>query len=196
MPASRRVVAGWRRLGAQHGVTICFVWAVAEATVWPVIPDIALFLLILATPRKTLNFLGATVAGTTLGGVITLLVAFAAPQFALHAVLAVPLVHEQSVPTVQAHLQDWSLPHAFLFQPWSGIPFKLWAVLAVAAGHQPLTIAPFFVVGRALRFAAVSLVAATLGRLLERRLPDLAVPLAILFGPAGVYTFYRIAIAG
>jgi hypothetical protein len=99
------------------------------------------------------------------------------------------------MPAVQAHLHDWSLLHAFLFQPWSGIPFKLWAVLAVAAGHQPLTVVPFFVLGRALRFGAVSLVAAALGRLLERRLPDLAVPLAILFGPAGMYGFYRIAIA-
>jgi len=138
----------------------------------------------------------ATVAGATVGGAITLFAASIAPDSALQAVLHVPLVHARSVSTVQTYLRAHSLIQAFFYQPWSGIPFKLWAVLAVVGGHQPLTVIPFFVIGRTLRFAAAAVLAASFGLLLNRRLADIALPMILVCGPSAAYLFYAIAIAG
>ena len=71
----------WRHLAScSAGVAVCFVWAFGEATVWPVIPDVALFLLIVAVPRRAPRLLLATVAGATVGGAVTLVMAALAPQ--------------------------------------------------------------------------------------------------------------------
>lgn len=197
LPASRALADRWRRVaGGRSGVATCFLWAVGEATVWPVIPDVALFLLVLAAPRRAPWLLVATVAGATVGGTITVFASSVAPDAAMNAVLHMPLVHVRSVATVEAYLRDHSLVEAFFYQPWSGLPFKLWAVLAVSGGHQPLSVVPVFVAGRTLRFAAATGLAALFGRLVERRLPDIALPLLFVCGPSAAYLFYVVAVAG
>jgi len=194
---SRSLTDRWRGVAyGGAGVAICFLWAVGEATVWPIIPDVALFLLALAAPRRAPRLLLATAAGAAVGGVATVLTAWLAPPLALAVVMRVPLVHSTSVPIVVAHLQRDALLHAFLYQPWSGIPFKLWAVLGVTGGHPPLAIIPCFIIGRSLRFLSVAATAAAVGRLLELHLRDIAIPLLAVFGPSGAYLFYRVAIAG
>jgi membrane protein YqaA with SNARE-associated domain len=196
-PASQAVAGAWRRLAlGRTGPTICFLWAVGEATVWPVIPDVALFALLLAAPRRAPRLLLATTAGACIGGVITVAAATLAPHAALTVVTHVPLVHPRSIPVVESHLATQPLPLAFLYQPWSGIPFKLWAVLATTGGYAPLAVVPCFVLGRLGRFAAVALVGAGIGRLLERRLDRIAVPLLLLCSPTGVWLFYTVAIRG
>lgn len=196
-PLSRQLTDRWRALaGSRAGPVVCFVWAVGEATVWPVIPDVALFVLLLAAPHRLRVLLPATIAGALVGGSITVAITALAPHAALAVVQHVPLVHQQSVATVNRDLSTMPLLQAFLLQPWSGIPFKLWAVLAVIAGKSPAAVIPCFVLGRALRFAAAALIGAALGRLLRPRLRTIAVPLILVFGPAGAYVFYAIAIAG
>jgi membrane protein YqaA with SNARE-associated domain len=187
----------WRQVASgRAGLVVCFVWAIAEATVWPVIPDVALFLLIIAVPQRAFKLALATATGSAIGGMMTVSVSALAPSVALAMVLHVPLIHVRSIATVHQYLGSHSLLIAFLHQPWSGIPFKLWAVLAVAGGHQPLPVVLCFVFGRTVRFAAVTLVAFALGRLVARSLRDIALPLLLIVGPPAVVLFYRIAIAG
>ena len=196
-PASRALTRRWRALASSRSALIvCFAWAFGEATVWPVIPDVALFVLVLAVPGRAPRLLLATLAGAAAGGVVTLGISWLAPSLAEAVVLHVPLVHARSLPAVMQHLRNGSLLSAFLFQPWSGIPFKLWAVEAVRAGFSPWLIAPCFVIGRALRFLVVALIATALGRMLQRRLADIAVPLILLTGPSAATLFYMVAIAG
>jgi membrane protein YqaA with SNARE-associated domain len=196
-PASQALAGAWRRLAQGRSAPwICFVWAAGEATVWPVIPDVALFALLLAAPRRAPRLLLATTAGACLGGAMTIMAATVAPHAALAVVTHVPLVHARSIPTVQSHLDTQPLPLAFLYQPWSGIPFKLWAVLATTAGHTPYAVVPCFMLGRTCRFAAVALAGAGIGRLLERRLDRIAAPLLLLCGPTGAWLFYAVAIRG
>jgi membrane protein YqaA with SNARE-associated domain len=194
--ASAPLARGWRQLAASRtAVVTCFVWALGEATVWPVIPDVALFVFVLAAPARAPRPLLATAAGAAAGGTLTVLVASLAPHAATSIVLHVPLVHAQSVGAVRSYLRSHTLIVAFLHQPWSGIPFKLWAVTAVADGRAPLLVIACFILGRSLRFATAAIVAGLLGRLLQRRLEVVAVPLLILAGPSAGYLFYTVAIA-
>lgn len=187
----------WRDIArGRAGLVVCFAWAVAEATVWPVLPDVALFLLIVAAPQRAWKLALATATGSAIGGMVTLAASVLAPNVALAVVLHVPWIHARSIATVQQYLDTHSLLVAFLHQPWSGIPFKLWAVLAAAGGHQPLAVLPCFVIGRTLRFAAVALAAFLLGRLVARSLRDIALPLLLVAGPPAAVLFYRIAVAG
>lgn len=194
---SQRLTDRWRALaGGRTAAVTCFLWAIAEATVWPVIPDVVLFVFLLAAPHRVRRLLPATIAGALVGGTITLTATALAPSMALTVVQHVPLIHRTSLATVNHDLDTMPLLNAFVLQPWSGIPFKLWAVLAVTAGTSPAAVIPCFVIGRSLRFAVAALAGVVVGRLLQPWLRDVAVPLIVVFGPAGAYAFYRIAIAG
>jgi membrane protein YqaA with SNARE-associated domain len=191
------VAAVWRRVaGGRAAPWVCFAWAFGEATLFPVIPDAALLVLALGAPRRSLRLLGATLVGSALGGTVTVVVASLAPQAALGVVTHVPLVHASSIAGVRAHLAAHPLLESFLYQPWSGVPFKLWAVLAGGAGAPPAAVIPSFVVGRLLRFAVAAWLGWAAGRLLERRLGDVAVPLLLTCAPGAAWVFWRVAIAG
>ena len=199
MPFAHRLHDGWRRLAESDAAVLAvLLWAVSEATVQPVIPDFALGLLALGTRRRLPRLLAAALAGMALGGVVTLIAAEVAPAAATAVLLHLPFVHAAGLPEVDAYLRTHGVARGFLHQPWSGIPFKLWAVEAGAHHLDPLAVIPWFVAGRALRIVAVTGAVAGLASLLERlRLlragfPVIAVVAVELFA-AG---FYRIVVVG
>jgi hypothetical protein len=59
---------------------------------------------------------------------------------------------------------------ALWVQPWSGVPFKVWAIVGGVRGIAPWPAVPIFIVARALRMTIV----ATLARLLAARYANFA----------------------
>ncbi len=169
LDGAHRLHDGWRRIAESDGAVVAvLLWAVSEATVQPIAPDLALGLLALGTRRRLPRLLLAAIAGMALGGICTVLAAGAAPATATAVLLHLPLATPHGLAETGAYLNSHGIAGGFLHQPWSGISFKVWAVDAGAAHLDPRSVIPWFVAGRAVRFAVVTAAAAAIAGLLDR----------------------------
>lgn len=153
----------WQRLASsRRGFWLIFAWAVAEATFWPIIPDFLLVPMAAANRRRFYIPLAAAIMGTALGGTIIYLFAFVAQTQALDMLRHLPLVSDSQIDAVHADLSRDGIV-GFLYQPWSGVPFKVWAVVGASLHLEPLLAIPTFIAGRGFRMAVFSTVARLLG---------------------------------
>lgn len=184
---AHRTHNGWRRVAeSDAAVVVVFLWAVGEATVQPIVPDLALGLLALGTRRRLCRLLLAALAGMTLGGICTLTFAELAPATATGVLLHLPFIHLHGLVDADAYVRSHGIARGFLHQPWSGIPFKVWAVDAGRSHLDPWTVIPWFVAGRTLRIAFVTGAVAGIAALLDRaHLLRAAFPVIAMLGLAG-----------
>lgn len=139
---------------------LAFVWALAEATVWPIMPDAVLVPLALAWPRSWWRHVVAAALGTLLGGIVSYRVGRARPDHA--AISALPLVRLPMVQAAARWLTDEGA-RGVVRQPASGVPYKVFARLA---GGQGVPLVPFLgwaVAARGGRFLGMAGGAALLG---------------------------------
>ncbi len=161
----RATFAWWERFASSRaGTALMFAWALAEALVWPFIPDALLVPMAAGNRRRFHVPLLAAIAGSALGGMLLFLFAFAFPGEATHYLNALPLVSDGQIAAAQQQLGERGAA-GFVVQPWSGVPFKVWGLVAGIDGMTPWQVIPTFVAARAARMA----VFATLGRLLAGR---------------------------
>src|SRR5581483_7212206 len=124
----------WQREAiSRPALALMVLWAVAEATVWPVIPDLLLAPLALGARRKFARPLLACVAGSAFGGAWLYLLAWLHPDDLRAFVAHLPLVTDGQVARADRWL-DQGGTLALLRQPVSGVPFKVWAVEGVTRG--------------------------------------------------------------
>jgi membrane protein YqaA with SNARE-associated domain len=116
---------------------LAFVWALAEATVWPIMPDALLVPLAARRPRSWWRLVLGAALGTIVGGTVSYRIGRSRPDAA--AVAALPLVR---APMVQAASRWLAAAGArgVLRQPPSGVPYKVFARLA---GSQGIALGPF-----------------------------------------------------
>lgn len=162
-------------------LALLLAWAMAEATVWPILAEFLLVPLALVRRPRPWALAGACIAGMAIGGVVTVFVAHDSPDFALGLLRDLPLL------ITDAHLEGSARQLAdhgvagFLIQPWSGIPFKAWAVMAGQQGLAPWLVIPTFVAARTTRMLMTAAIAHLLGRALRRRLRDWFAVVALLY---------------
>ena len=162
----------WQRfVEGRAALAVLFAWALAEATLWPIVPDSLLAPMALVRRAGRWRLIAACVTGMALGGVVTVLVAHSAPGFALDLLRDLPLVTESQIEGARDRLDDHGAA-GFLIQPVSGIPFKAWAVMAGVKGIGPALVIPVFIAARGARMFATGVVAGTIGHLLRRRLRE------------------------
>jgi membrane protein YqaA with SNARE-associated domain len=138
------------------------IWAFAEAIIWPIIPDFLLAPMIIAWPRRTSPVLAACIAGSAVGAALIYALAWTWPAEAVRALPHLPLVFEADIAVVRQRIaQDGAF--AFLWQPISGIPFKVWAVVAAENAVPPVIALPLAILARAARMTVVATVAALVG---------------------------------
>jgi membrane protein YqaA with SNARE-associated domain len=116
-------------LVGRPGILAAFLWGLAEATFFFVIPDVLLsFVAILAWPRTSKHVLAA-IAGALLGGALLFHWASVDSAGARAAVTHVPFVREKMFLKVSGGFrrQGW---RSMLLGSFSGIPYKLYAVEA------------------------------------------------------------------
>jgi 1-acyl-sn-glycerol-3-phosphate acyltransferase len=137
-------------------------WAFAEAIMWPLVPEVALFALLIAAPVAALWLVPTAVLASMAGGLcaLTLGVLGVAPE--------PPLVTDRmrAEVTVQVAAEG---AEAVRHQPLSGIPFKVYAAEAGRAGADPLDFLAAAVQARGTRIAVVGAGCAALGLGLRRR---------------------------
>jgi 1-acyl-sn-glycerol-3-phosphate acyltransferase len=151
-----------RRVGASTaGIVLVGAWSFAEAIVWPLVPELVLFVLVLAAPRAGIRLVPTAVLASMAGGLCTLALGMAG------AAPAAPLVTERMRVTV-AEQTAAEGAHAVRHQPLSGIPFKVYAAEAGRAGVEPLPFLGAAISHRGVRIASVGAACSLLGVALRR----------------------------
>lgn len=144
------------------GLVFVVVWALAEAVVWPLVPELAVFALVLAAPRAGLRLVPASVLAGMAGGLLTL--GLGAHGLAPDA----PLVTDRMREQVRVETAAEGAP-AVRHQPLAGIPFKVYAAEAGRTGVAPEAFLASAVTHRGLRIAAVGTLCTLAGVALRRR---------------------------
>jgi 1-acyl-sn-glycerol-3-phosphate acyltransferase len=160
-----------------------FGWAVAEAVLWPLMPEAALVPLAAATPAAWWQLATASILGSSLGGAVGH--ALGRRGWSGWLLGHAPLVLPAMVGAADAWLADEGA-RGVLHQPLSGVPYK---VFALRAGARGVPLAPFLgwaACGRGARFLAACGAAALAGSALPDRLRDHPLPLlavwSVVFG--------------
>jgi membrane protein YqaA with SNARE-associated domain len=147
--------------GSGAGLAIVAAWSFSEAIVWPLVPELALFALLLAAPRAGVRLIPTAVLASMAGGLCTLALGLAG------AAPAAPLVTERMRATVAEQTMAEGA-YAVRHQPLSGIPFKVYAAEAGRAGAEPLPFLGAAIGHRGVRIAAVGGACTLLGFALRR----------------------------
>lgn len=170
---------------------IAALWGFAEATAWFVVPDV--WLTYVATrdgARSALRAAFVTAMAAALGGVLVWSVGAYDADWARAALDRVPAIAPAMIAAVGDEMESGSWPLALLHGSLSGVPYKIYAAEAGAAG---IPLAAFLAVSvpvRLVRFAASALLAALAARLLAQYgWSRWTLPLLALFWVA-FYVFY------
>jgi membrane protein YqaA with SNARE-associated domain len=152
-----------------------FLWGLAEATLFFIVPDVLLSAAALNRLRTALIACAWATAGALIGG--TLLFAWGAhdPAGAWAVLDRIPAIHAAMPSSVRDALNEHGLAALFL-GPLTGTPYKLYAV---AAGQTGFSLPDFLLVSipaRAVRFILLCLLVHLIARKLptHARLPVLA----------------------
>lgn len=147
-----------RRADSAGALAGMFLWAFAEALVWPIIPDASLALLVLARPRRWFTLSLSAVGGSIAGGAAGVLAAAQGLRWPL------PLTTPRMVASVEAWLGAGA--DGLAHQPLSGAPYKVFVAEAPEAGISVWEFALATLQYRAPRLvlvAAITAVVAALG---------------------------------
>jgi membrane protein YqaA with SNARE-associated domain len=170
---------------------IAFLWGLAEATVFFIVPDVVLGFVALFHWRRGLLAALVAVAGAVLGGAATYTLAASDPAAATEILLRIPLIDVEMIKNVGAEMQAAGLI-ALVRGPVRAVPYK---VYAVQAGQQQLPLWRFLLItipARLERLLPVTLAAAGVGVVFRgfiRRRTALVVGIYILLW-VGVYVAY------
>lgn len=173
---------------------VVIVWAFAEATLFFVVPDVALtFGVLLFGAARALRAAGCAALAAAAGGLVMYRWGAADPDAARAALLAVPLVGGDLLDRVADEIAGF-WPLHLTMGAITGAPYKIYAVAAGETGVDPLSFAVVSVMARFARFALAIGLAALLFRLGRRLglhallLPGLMAAWAAIYA---VYIFIR-----
>lgn len=165
-------------------------WAFAESTFFFIVPDLPLSWACLGGVRQGFNALAAVMLGSLLGGILMYALAASQPDLMRAAVAHVPFVRAAMFGTVEASYREHG-PMGMLYGPTSGIPYKIYAILApefFGVASFVLTSIP----ARLERLALSWLVFTMLGQILGSAIAAHRRLTFVLFGLlwVGIYGFY------
>jgi membrane protein YqaA with SNARE-associated domain len=146
-------------------------WSFAESMIWPIIPDFLLVLLVIVQPRRARYALAACIAGSAAGASLLYCLAWTFPEAATRVLPYVPLAFEADVVSVRERVSQ-NGAFAFLWQPISGIPFKVWGIVGATNGVPPILALPIAILARAARMVVIAVIATLVGARFKRRIRD------------------------
>jgi hypothetical protein len=153
-----------------------FLWSLAEATLFFIVPDVLL----------------TYVAG----GAVMLLWSWSSPQTALAAVAMVPNVSDAMLQGSRASLEQDGIIAMFLGS-FQGVPYKTYAIAVLGAGLDPLLFLATTFPARIVRFCLAALFAAAISALFSKAGMPQRMQLTVLaLAWIGFYIFYVIATTG
>lgn len=138
---------------------IIFIWGLAEAMWFFIIPDVILSLYALRTKKFKYVLYANIVAvfGAMIGGIIIFIWSSLHSEFVETMMLSIPAVHDYMIEHVHSSMSDNTFT-ALITGPLFGVPYKLFASVAPEYTGVLLFIV-FTIPARMLRFSAVSVIA-------------------------------------
>lgn len=169
---------------------LSFAWGFAESTLFFVIPDIILAWACLSGVKHGLKSLAAILTGAVLGGLLMFWSAVRWPDQSAWVVSSIPFVRDWMFADVSA-AYDAHGALGMLLGPASGIPYKVYAILA-PSHFDAITFALMSVPARLERLAANWAVFTVLGIVLRRWWPGHQRLIAWLFAGLwiAIYAWY------
>ncbi len=167
-----------------------FLWGFAEGTLFFIIPDVLLSWASLTGVRCGFKTLGAILAGSIVAGLCMYSWSESQPAFSRTVVASVPFVRARMFDKVQEDYRAHGVA-GMLDGPGSGIPYKVYAVLAPSVCN-PISFALVSIPARLERLALSWLVFTALGWLGGRWIRNHPRLATLLFGSVWtlIYAFY------
>lgn len=168
-----------------------FVWGLAEATFFFIVPDVLLTWIATRSLRSSIQASLAALAGALVGGAAVVTFASVSPDRAHGLLLHVPGINVHLLERVSGQADELGLL-AVLFGPLKGIPYKIYAVEWGTRGGALLPFLLISVPARWVRFAFSAILARAIARLIgpltHRRTGIETLTLAIIW--IAFYAFY------
>ena len=141
-------------MGVRRETLAAALWGFAEATLFFIVPDVLLtFILVRTGPGRALRAALVAALAAAAGGAVMLLWSAHAPASAFWAVAGVPNISDAMMSDAGIALASEGFLE-MLRGSFAGVPFKVYAVEAQAAGINPLAFLAATVPVRLLRFAS------------------------------------------
>jgi membrane protein YqaA with SNARE-associated domain len=149
---------------------VALFWGLAEATLFFIVPDVWLSVVAVWRGRDAaLRATGWTIAGALLGGALMHAWGTWDPEGAAATLDRVPAISPAMIAGVHDELERQGVA-AVVLGGVTGVPYKIYAVLAHGAGLQLPLFLLISIPARAIRFVLVVLIADWINRPLARRL--------------------------
>jgi membrane protein YqaA with SNARE-associated domain len=167
---SRRLFQAAQNLAcSNYGTQVLAIWSFSEAICWFILPDFLLFPLTILAPDRARHLIATAWISSVLGTLVLWLIISQLPAHHANLIFALPFTHEGMLLKIQT-LTDLYGYASILFQPFSGIPAKVWTYSAVYLNHwHAWGFLGMMALARGLRMAAVG----WLGWTLSRKAPGL-----------------------
>jgi 1-acyl-sn-glycerol-3-phosphate acyltransferase len=150
-----------RIANGRAGIALVAAWAFAEAIAFPIIPDVAIGLLVLVAPRRMLALFTALVAGALAGTAILYAWSLLAPGAVHPLLLALPGIHEATLVAARETVAGGNPVSIALVGP--GTPLKVYTFAWATGPATPLALAAGAVLNRITRIGPGLLLLAALG---------------------------------
>ncbi len=124
-------------------------WAAAEAVVWFVIPEFLLILIMFMKVKRKAQLVTYDILGTVVGTCIAL-----ALHLSPERLVRLPYIYPSMIEHVQTWFSDYGVWGIF-FQPFSGVPYKVFNGLALDFGFFIPVLIILAVAARMLRYLIV-----------------------------------------
>ena len=147
---------------SRSALAIAFLWGMAEATLFFIVPDVYLGFVALFNWRRGLLATVFTIIGAMIGGAIMYSLALNNPQGMAELLTRVPLIHANMANSVGEQMQLAGL-NPLILGPLKGIPYKVYAVQAGALGLPFLPFLLLTILARLERILPFVLVSACVG---------------------------------
>jgi hypothetical protein len=170
-------------------VIALWAWAMAEAIVLPIVPDVGLALLALAAPRRTVALLGAVVVGAVIGSLVLVALVAGWPAEVQSLLLGLPGIDAGMLTDVDMRVANDGLV-AFA-QVGPGPPLKAYTEAWVAQGGDAGGVIIGTVINRITRIGPVVVVAAIAGTVAGSWIRDHARTTVVAYSAAWL-VFYGI----
>jgi hypothetical protein len=176
----------------KRGVTTSFLWGLSEATLFFVVPDVAVGAVALFGWRRGLKAAAAAIVGAVLGGVALYLVARGMGAGVRDLIDRLPgIPHRFFAETRDAIADDGGA--AIVAGPSRGVPYKVYAAEWALAGRGGLDLIAWTVPARAARIVPAALISSLTAAFWRRRFGEWRVGLLLLLYLAVwvvIYTVY------
>lgn len=120
---------------SRSALAVAFLWGIAEATFFFLVPDIYLGFIALFNWRRGLLATAFTVVGALVGGFVMYVLAANNPLGMAEFLTRIPLINGEMVISVGEQIRTGGLL-PLIMRPLQGIPYKVYAVQAGAQGFS------------------------------------------------------------